>query len=281
MDGSALPTPHASGVGAHLFHRVIAAYPAASILRPCPRRTASRSNPTFTSPIGTSQRAISRWYREDSRRPWSSPRADGHSSTSGALATDLSRQIDYLPVETDGAARAARKTAELRPSRRCSKAICLWDSPSRVWSEPTCYCVATHREAAAEELAAALPYWRRAQANLYLAELRRWAKQRKLPFPAPPQDRSARAVAASRASSVLSRREWEVAELVALGLTSVQIADRLAITVRTAEAQVEHIRNKLGSTRACRSGLGQRGGSCARSGLPLLTRSACGRSSAR
>lgn len=37
MDGSALPTPHASGVGAHLFHRVIAAYPAAKTLLPALR----------------------------------------------------------------------------------------------------------------------------------------------------------------------------------------------------------------------------------------------------
>jgi non-specific serine/threonine protein kinase len=45
---------------------------------------------------------------------------------------------------------------------------------------------------------------------------------------------------------VLSRREREVAELVAQGLTNAEIADRLTITVRTAEGHVEHIRNKLG-----------------------------------
>jgi DNA-binding CsgD family transcriptional regulator len=47
-------------------------------------------------------------------------------------------------------------------------------------------------------------------------------------------------------TSVLSRREREVAQLVAHGLTNAEIADRLIITVRTAEGHVEHIRNKLG-----------------------------------
>jgi DNA-binding CsgD family transcriptional regulator len=45
---------------------------------------------------------------------------------------------------------------------------------------------------------------------------------------------------------VLSRRESEVAELVAQGMTNAEIADRLTITLRTAEGHVEHIRNKLG-----------------------------------
>jgi predicted ATPase/DNA-binding CsgD family transcriptional regulator len=46
----------------------------------------------------------------------------------------------------------------------------------------------------------------------------------------------------------LSRREREVAQLVAEGLTSRQIADRLFIAERTAEGHVEQIRNKLGFT---------------------------------
>jgi predicted ATPase/DNA-binding CsgD family transcriptional regulator len=49
----------------------------------------------------------------------------------------------------------------------------------------------------------------------------------------------------------LSRREQQVAELVADGLSNRQIAERLFISERTAEGHVEHIRNKLGvSTRA-------------------------------
>src|SRR6516225_11901232 len=51
------------------------------------------------------------------------------------------------------------------------------------------------------------------------------------------------------ARGVLTRREREVAELVAAGLTNRQIAERLVISERTAEAHVEHIRAKL----ECRS----------------------------
>jgi DNA-binding CsgD family transcriptional regulator len=100
------------------------------------------------------------------------------------------------------------------------------------------------REASAAELAAALPYWRTAKATWYLGKLRRWARARRVPFPDP-----AIPSAASRgkgAASVLSRREREVAALVAQGLTNTQIAERLTITERTAEGHVEHIRNKLG-----------------------------------
>jgi len=46
-------------------------------------------------------------------------------------------------------------------------------------------------------------------------------------------------------ASALSRREREVAILVATGLTNRQIAERLFIAERTAEGHVERIRNKL------------------------------------
>jgi pimeloyl-ACP methyl ester carboxylesterase/predicted glycosyltransferase len=39
--------------------------------------------------------------------------SDGPDEIARALATDLDRQVDYVPVESDGAARAARKIAEL------------------------------------------------------------------------------------------------------------------------------------------------------------------------
>jgi DNA-binding NarL/FixJ family response regulator len=47
-------------------------------------------------------------------------------------------------------------------------------------------------------------------------------------------------------SGPLSRREFEIARLVAEGMTNRQIADKLVIAERTAEGHVEHIRNKLG-----------------------------------
>jgi DNA-binding NarL/FixJ family response regulator len=46
----------------------------------------------------------------------------------------------------------------------------------------------------------------------------------------------------------LSRREREVAGLVAEGLTNREIASRLFVSERTAEYHVEQIRNKLGFT---------------------------------
>jgi non-specific serine/threonine protein kinase len=53
-------------------------------------------------------------------------------------------------------------------------------------------------------------------------------------------------VEASPQLALLSRREREVVALVAAGMTSKQIADRLFIAERTAEGHVERIRNKLG-----------------------------------
>jgi DNA-binding CsgD family transcriptional regulator len=49
-----------------------------------------------------------------------------------------------------------------------------------------------------------------------------------------------------RAGPQLTRREEQVARLVAEGLTNRHIADRLFISPRTAEYHVEQIRNKLG-----------------------------------
>ena len=60
---------------------------------------------------------------------------------------------------------------------------------------------------------------------------------------------------ATRASRVhvanpggLTRREWEVAQLVAEGLTNKDVAARLVISQRTAETHVEKILTKLGFT---------------------------------
>jgi non-specific serine/threonine protein kinase len=63
----------------------------------------------------------------------------------------------------------------------------------------------------------------------------------------------------------LSRREREVAAMVASGMTNKEIAQRLFIAERTAEGHVERIRNKLGvrsrtevATWAVQHGLGPR-----------------------
>lgn len=49
--------------------------------------------------------------------------------------------------------------------------------------------------------------------------------------------------------SPLTQREFEVARLVARGLTNREIAEELRITVRTAGSHLEHIRSKLGAGR--------------------------------
>ena len=54
---------------------------------------------------------------------------------------------------------------------------------------------------------------------------------------------------AAQAWSPLTLREFEVARLVARGLTNREIAEELRITARTAGAHLEHIRAKLGAGR--------------------------------
>jgi non-specific serine/threonine protein kinase len=53
-------------------------------------------------------------------------------------------------------------------------------------------------------------------------------------------------VVPAESPAVLTRREREIADLIAEGLTSREIAERLVISVRTAETHTEHILAKLG-----------------------------------
>jgi DNA-binding CsgD family transcriptional regulator len=57
-----------------------------------------------------------------------------------------------------------------------------------------------------------------------------------------------RTIASGRGPGALTRRERQIAGLVAQGLTNKDIAARLAIRLRTAESHIEHILNKLGFT---------------------------------
>ena len=54
------------------------------------------------------------------------------------------------------------------------------------------------------------------------------------------------AVAKAQCTPPLSRREWEVSALIAEGLSNHEIAERLVISERTAEAHVTHVLAKLG-----------------------------------
>lgn len=59
---------------------------------------------------------------------------------------------------------------------------------------------------------------------------------------------SARPSAPGDPAAALTRREWEIAELIAEGLSNREIATKLVIAQRTAENHVEHILTKLGFT---------------------------------
>ncbi|MFD9664306.1 protein kinase [Rhodococcus sp. NPDC059968] len=61
-------------------------------------------------------------------------------------------------------------------------------------------------------------------------------------------DQGARAPSPANPSSILTKRERQVAELIADGLTNKAIAARLVISQRTAQGHVEHILAKLGFT---------------------------------
>jgi DNA-binding CsgD family transcriptional regulator len=100
------------------------------------------------------------------------------------------------------------------------------------------------REAAQAELAAILPYWRKAKATWYLGQLERWAADLGLSFPV--EARAAPAPPARVARPQLTPREREVAALVATGLSNKEIAAKLVISERTAEGHVERILGKLG-----------------------------------
>jgi predicted ATPase/DNA-binding CsgD family transcriptional regulator len=63
-----------------------------------------------------------------------------------------------------------------------------------------------------------------------------------------PTGKASATTATAAASTVLSRRELDVARLVARGLTNKQIAATLVISQRTAEGHVEHVLTKLGFT---------------------------------
>ena len=98
-------------------------------------------------------------------------------------------------------------------------------------------------ERASVELEPLVAYWRTAKAHWYLDRLREQLEPLGLQVG---EERAGTSRQSGRGA--LSRREREVALLVADGLTDKQIATRLGLSRRTAESHVERIRTKLGFT---------------------------------
>jgi DNA-binding NarL/FixJ family response regulator len=108
---------------------------------------------------------------------------------------------------------------------------------------------------ARENLVATVAFWRRAGATWFLGRLATWARAHNLTVP--PVARPS-----ASAKTGLTRRERQVAGLVAEGFSNRQIAERLVISERTAESHVERIMDKLAVRN--RAGIAARMGVAAR-----------------
>ena len=136
---------------------------------------------------------------------------------------------------------AAGRTGKAR--ERLVTAHAAWSKRSRWWESQWCALDLARCELASN---------RRTQAAALVAEVRAAATT----VAAQPLLKTATEIGArldrydeEQPWSPLTMREFEVARLVARGLTNREIADELRITVRTAGSHLEHIRTKLGASR--------------------------------
>ncbi len=99
------------------------------------------------------------------------------------------------------------------------------------------------RDEAERELGEVLRFWSGVNATWYLTQLRKWAASRGLRAG---RTRRAAHRQPSDARGGLTGRQFEVATLVAEGLTNKNIADKLGLRERTVDSHLEQIRRKLG-----------------------------------
>jgi HD-GYP domain-containing protein (c-di-GMP phosphodiesterase class II) len=175
-------------------------------------------------------------------KPASLTRDERDRSEMHALITDqLLRRVPYTAALTDAACAAHERTDGSGYHRRLNGAHL--DDAQRVIAAADCYQAMVsdrpYREAMSREEAA--------------SQLRRMAHEGELDAEAVERVLAAaghrRALRAALPAG-LTARETEVLRLLALGLTTKQVADRLVISPKTADHHVQHIYSKIGvSTR--------------------------------
>ena len=172
------------------------------------------------------------------------PRADGYVRESLRLREDLgdmlgmAGSVERLAWIAGLSSDMPRATRLLGAADRLWRVVDrpLWGSPQWLSGREQCQ-TSARRVLGDEAFEAAL----RAGAELSLAEAVGYAlNETRQPPRAPPVDRAA--------AAPLTRRESQIADLVAQGLSNKQIAAGLVISQRTAEGHVENILRKLGLT---------------------------------
>ena len=184
--------------------------------------------------------------------------AAGDLTEAAAVARDAVLQRRSMPVPTT-LARGVEQLAWIVANRRgrasWERAAVLLGAADRIWREfglmklrraplyagPHAECEASVRASLGDD---AFETAFRRGADLGVNEIVDYVAGK------PTRDQPATAVADPLAA--LTRREREVAELVAAGLTNRQIAARLVVSLRTAETHVDRIMGKLGCTSRAR-----------------------------
>jgi HD-GYP domain-containing protein (c-di-GMP phosphodiesterase class II) len=162
--------------------------------------------------------------------------------THALVADQLLRRVPYFAAFADAAAAAHERVDGSGYHRRCTAS--QLDDAARVVATADCY----------QAMTADRPYRRALTADDAATELRAMAAERQLDANAVERvlEAAGHRRRSARASfpAGLTDREADVLRLLALGLTTKQVAERLVISAKTADHHVQHIYTKIGvSTR--------------------------------